>query len=92
MIEPIRFAYRSLRRSPGLAFLLFSIITISIAACCCVFSILYVQVLKPTAFEYPEKLVWISPDPAATIHDYKEWVSPAQNLDSIAAFKIGGSR
>ena len=90
MIETIRFAIRSLRRSPGFALLIFSIITISIAACCCVFSILYIQVLNPIAFEYPEQLVWISPDPAATLHDYKEWVRPAQNLESIAAFKIGG--
>ncbi len=90
MIETIRYAFRSLRRNPGFAVLIFSIITISIAACCCIFSILYVQVLKPTAFEYPEQLVWILPDPFATIHDYKEWVRPSQTLESVAAFKTGG--
>ncbi|MCI0416850.1 ABC transporter permease [bacterium] len=90
MRETIRYAFRSLRRSPGFASLIFFIITISIAACCCVFSVLYVQVLKPIVFEDPEQLVWIYPDPPATIYDYKEWIQPSQSMESFSACKISG--
>ncbi len=92
LLQELRYAVRSLRKSPGFAGAAIGTLALGVAASAAVFSILHAVVLSPLPYREPDRLVaawevmedgrlW-RPAPATL----RSWREQARSFDSIAAF------
>ena len=98
MLHDLRFAIRSLRRSPAFAVSAIVALALGIGANAAVFSVIYTVLLRPLPYPDAERLVKLSELNAAEQRDdgrvsrgtLADWRARTRTLDSVAAHSSSG--
>jgi putative ABC transport system permease protein len=95
--QDVRFALRSLRRSPGFAFAAICTLALGLGSSTAIFSVVYAALLKPLPYSNPEELVAVStyvpqlrtrfPTMAIRALDFEEYRRSNGALSSLAAIR-----
>jgi hypothetical protein len=96
MLNDVRFALRTLRRSPVFAASAILALALGIGANTAVFSVVYAVLLKPLPFAEPERLVRLYEENssqgiergAVGIGTFADWRARTRTLESVAAYTI----
>ncbi len=101
--KDLRYAARSLIRSPGFAFVAFVTLALGIGANTAVFSVVDGVLLRPLPYQHPDQLVWIQEENnrgrpmAVAWPNYRDWHEQATSFSGLAALMtfdatvLGGS-
>ena len=89
MFQPLRYALRQLRRSPGFALSAVLILALGIGATTAIFTVLDAVLLQPLPFPHPDQLVAIAtvPDLVVSIPTVQDWQTRSHSFESIAAYR-----
>ncbi len=93
----LRFAIRSLARTPGFTTIALLVIAVGIGANTAVFSVVDAVLLKPLTYPDPQSLVQLvttserGPIPVASIPEYSIWQNQSAVFQQVAAFDSGGA-
>jgi putative ABC transport system permease protein len=94
LAQDVRFAARTLGRSPGFAIVAVSILTLGIGATTAIFSLVSAVLLRPLPFVEPERVVVLWEDTSAiggparaetTLPNYVAWKERARSFEDMAA-------
>ncbi len=96
LIRDLRYAVRSLRKSPGFTITVIVVLGLGIAACVIVFSAVNTVLLQPLPFARPERLafVWSSdslrPETRLLVSwpDYLDWRARTRAFDDLVAIRF----
>jgi len=79
-LQDVRYAIRTLRRSPALTFVIVASLAIGIGANSAIFSVVNALLLKPFPYPHPERLavLWLR---SPGINIPQDWPSPGQFID-----------
>lgn len=88
LAQNLRYAMRSLRRSPGFSVAAVTIIAVGIAVTTAIYSVVYAVVLQPLPFARPNQLVAVGarPLPWLSFPTIQDWQRGSQSFQSIAAY------
>lgn len=90
----IRFAFRSLRRSPLHTAATVLILGVGIGAVTLMFSVLNASVLRPLPFPEPERLVWLwkardeVPQNSLSYDDFRDYRASLDALEDLGAYQL----
>jgi putative ABC transport system permease protein len=93
----LRFALRSLARTPGFTSIAILVIAVGIGVNTAVFSVVNAVLLKPLTYPDPQSLVQLvttsdwGPIPVASIPDYNTWQQQSAIFQQVAAYDWGGA-
>jgi hypothetical protein len=93
----LRFAVRSLARTPGFTAVALVVITVGIGVNTAVFSVVDAVLLKPLTYPDPQALVQLvttsnqGPIPVASIPEYNLWQQQSNIFQQVAAYDWGGA-
>jgi putative ABC transport system permease protein len=93
----LRFAMRSLARTPGFTAVALAVIAVGIGVNTAMFSVVDTVLLKPLTFPDPQTLVQLvttsdqGPIPVASIPEYKLWQQQSAIFRQVAAYDSGGA-
>jgi predicted permease len=93
----LRFALRSLARTPGFTVIALLVIAVGIGVNTAVFSVIDAVLLKPLTYPDPQALVQLEntsshgPYPVASIPNYNIWQQQSGIFQQIAAYDLGGA-
>jgi putative ABC transport system permease protein len=93
----LRFAVRSLARTPGFTSIALLVITVGIGASTAVFSVVNSVLLKPLTYPDPQALVQVVTTsnqgtiPVASIPEYNIWQQQSNIFQQVAAYDWGGA-
>lgn len=93
----LRFAMRSLARTPGFTTIALLVIAVGIGANTAVFSVVDAVLLKPLTYPNPQSLVQVmttsdrGPIPVASIPEYSIWQQQSAVFQQVAAYDWGGA-
>jgi putative ABC transport system permease protein len=98
MVNDLRYALRTLRRSPGFTISATLALALGLGANTAVFSVVYAVLLKPLPYAHADRLVKLSEvNPAQSADDgrvsrgtFEDWHARARTLEGLAAFSSGG--
>lgn len=96
-LRDLRFAMRSLARTPGFTTIALIVIAVGIGANTAVFSVVNAVLLKPLTYPDPQSLVQLvttsdrGPIPVASIPEYSIWQQQSAILQQVAAYGWGGA-
>lgn len=96
MVQDLRYAIRTLFRSPGFAAASILILALGIGANTAIFSVMRAVLLRPLPFREPERLAWVwstrvDRDRAFySIPNFRDTVSSARSFEGLAAFTPWG--
>ncbi len=85
----VRFAVRTLRRSPGVTVAVILTLMLGIGANAALFAVVYEILLKPLPYREPERLVFVAEHGLTDVvgaADYLQWRGRAHSFESLAAF------
>src|SRR5688572_26327810 len=92
--QDVRYALRTLRRSPGFTFVAVLILALGIGANTAIFSVISAVLLRPLPFPDPDRIVVLWEDRSAAggpargmpgWEDYVEWQRGSRSFDGMAA-------
>jgi predicted permease len=97
LLKEIRYAARTLRKSPGLSGIAVLALALGIGLTTIMFSIVHGAILKGLPFDDAHRLMHLERNNLAediesmevTIHDYMDWREQQQSFESLAAFYDG---
>src|SRR4030095_2847489 len=80
LLQDIRYAIRTLKRSPGITLVIVASLAIGIGANSAIFSVVNALLLKPLPYPDPERLavLWLR---SPGINIPQDWPSPGQYID-----------
>ena len=93
----LRFAVRSLARTPGFTVIALLVIAVGIGVNTAVFSVVNAVLLKPLTYPDPQALVQLvttsdrGPFPVASIPEYNIWQQQSAIFQQVAAYDLGGA-
>jgi putative ABC transport system permease protein len=93
----LRFALRSLARTPGFTWVALLVIAVGIGVNTAVFSVINAVLLKPLTYPDPQSLVQLvttsnrGPIPVASIPEYNIWQQQSAIFQQVAAYDWGGA-
>ena len=93
----LRFAVRSLARTPGFTAIAILVIAVGIGVNTAVFSVIDAVLLKPLTYPDPQSLVQLvttssrGPFPVASIPEYNIWQQQSAIFQQVAAYDLGGA-
>jgi len=93
----LRFAVRSLARTPGFTSIALLVIAVGVGVNTAVFSVVDAVLLKPLTYPDPEALVRVmttgnrGPIPVASIPEYNIWRQQSAIFQQVAAYDSGGA-
>jgi len=98
MLSDLRHAIRSLTRAPGFSLLVIATLTLGVSANTAFFSVLNAILLRPLAYEEPERLMtlWETNPQQGLGQDrvsggtYEDWRRGSQTFEEMAAYSYGG--
>jgi putative ABC transport system permease protein len=73
LIQDLRFALRTLRKSPGFTAVAILSLALGIGATIAIFSVIYALALRKLPVERPEQLVEVDRGDVGNLHSYAEW-------------------
>ena len=93
----LRYARRSLRRSPGFAVLAIAIMALGIGANTAVFSVVNAVLLKPLPYPGADRIVTVSTallttgerNPLVTIANFRDWRAQSASFEAMATYRGG---
>ena len=94
-MQDFRFSFRALRKSPAFSLVAAITLALGIGASVATFSVVNTVLLRPFAFSYPEKLIWIysqrSDNPRTNFSlpeycDYRDNTTSFDGLSGVASF------
>lgn len=94
LVAEIRFALRSLRRSPLHTVTTVLILGVGIGAVTLMFSVLNASVLRPLPFPEPDRLVWLwksrdeVPQNSLSYDDFRDYRASVDALEDIGAYQV----
>jgi predicted permease len=98
-MQDLRYAWRTLRRSPGFAATAIAVIALGIAATVAAFTVLDYVLLRPLPFPEPDRLVRVYqselargvPRLEASPPNFTDWRASSASFSAMAAFLFGNS-
>ena len=93
----LRFAARSLARTPGFTATALLVIAVGIGVNTAVFSVIDAVLLKPLTYPDPQALVQLvttssqAPGPVASVPNYNIWQQQSSIFQQVAAYDLGGA-
>jgi predicted permease len=96
-VRDLRFALRSLKRTPGFTIVTLLVLAVGIGVNTAVFSVIDAVLLKPLTYPDPQQLVQIvmntnqGPFAAASIPQFELWSRQTSIFQQVAAYDWGGS-
>ncbi len=96
LAQDLRFAARSLRKSPGFTAVALATLALGIGANTAIFSVVSAVLLRPLPFPQPDRLVAVFETNAAqgaaqngvSYPNYADWVARAQSFEALAAIRM----
>ena len=89
-IQDVRFSFRALRKAPGFSLVAVITLALGIGATVATFSVVNTVLLRPFAFNHPEKLLWIysqrsdNPRTNFSLPEYCDYRDQATSFDGLA--------
>jgi len=89
-LQDVRFSFRALRKAPGFSLVAVITLALGIGATVATFSVVNTVLLRPFAFSYPEKLLWIysqrsdNPRTNFSLPEYCDYRDQATSFDALA--------
>lgn len=89
-IQDVRFTFRALRKAPGFSLVAVITLALGIGATVATFSVVNTVLLRPFAFNHPEKLLWIysqrsdNPRTNFSLPEYCDYRDQATSFDGLA--------
>ena len=93
LLDDLRFAFRMLRRNPGLTAIILLTLTLAIGASTAIFSVINAVLLRPLPYSHPERLVALSERNASfsvmniTLPNLRDWQAQNKVFEDIQAFR-----
>ena len=93
-LQDVRYAVRTLLKSPGFAAVAVLALALGIGANTAIFSVVKAVLLSPLPYPEPERLVWVResnpgadiPDEPASAPNYNDWRTQVRSFDGLAAY------
>ena len=89
-IQDVRFSFRALRKAPGISLVAVITLALGIGATVATFAVVNTVLLRPFAFNHPEKLLWIysqrsdNPRTNFSLPEYCDYRDQATSFDGLA--------
>jgi predicted permease len=89
-IQDVRFSFRALRKAPGFSLVAVITLALGIGATVATFSVVNTVLLRPFAFNHPERLLWIysqrsdNPRTNFSLPEYCDYRDQATSFDGLA--------
>src|SRR5215469_8694239 len=96
LLQDVRYGVRGLRRNPGFALVVVLTLALAIGMNTAVFSLVNAILVRPLAYPYPDRLVWLGNynrffnAEMVGSPDYVDWKNQATSFKGIVAYGYGG--
>jgi putative ABC transport system permease protein len=97
LLQDLRYAFRTLARSPGFAVVAVLTLALGIGANVAIFSVINATLLRPLPYAEPDRLMMLYtryPDGgqfSVSLPDFRDWREQAENFEQMAALSFSSS-